>query len=280
MLNPSELRNLELIPILQAFGLERDHDDRKQYKGAGHRISIATNNFKWYDHSAQKGGGGAIDLVMHLNGCNFNAACDWLNGGAGWIKSTAKAQPVVDSFKQSFIPARNDGNLPAVREYLIRQRKLEPVLVDWCISNGLLFADDFKNCVFLYGNGAELRGIGSVKWNRCYGSLDQAFFIPGNTHRKVVFCESAIDALSYRQLNLGVPVFSTAGCQRYSLIKQVLAYAVKHGLMPVCGFDNDAEANKSYQTLCDENRQLTIHRELPKNKDWNLDLGDNRLNGI
>lgn len=268
------LRNLPLIPILQTFGLEPDAADRKQFKNTGHRISINRDNFKWYDHSASKGGGGAIDLVMHLNGCNFNQAYDWLNGGSTWLQAeAAKAKP-IEPFKESFVPAANTESLAAVRCYLIEQRKLEAVLVDWCIQNGLLYGDDFRNCVFLYGqNGAELRGSGTVKWNRCYGSLDQAFFIPGNkTHGKVVFCESAIDALSYRQLYVGVPVFSVAGCQRYSLIKQVLQFAIKHNITPVCGFDNDDEANKAYQKLCEENPRLVIGREVSKTKDWNGDL--------
>lgn len=272
MTDVNALRNLPLIPILQTFGLERDIADKSQFKSPRHRISIQSNSFRWYDHSARKGGGGSIDLVMHLQGCNFNDACTWLNGGSTWLQAEAAKTKPIEPFKQSFVPPPNPIHLDAVRRYLTQERKLKPELIDWCIAKGLLFADDFANCVFLYGkNGAELRGTQKVKFNRCYGSLDQAFFIPGQQAAgKVVFCESAIDALSYRQLFPHVPVFSTAGCQRYSLIKQVLQYSIQHGLTPVCGFDNDEEARKSYELLRAENHKIQILREVPELKDWNL----------
>jgi len=37
-------------------------------------FEIITTDTKWYDTRAKKGGGGAIDLVMHLEGLSFREA--------------------------------------------------------------------------------------------------------------------------------------------------------------------------------------------------------------
>jgi hypothetical protein len=49
---------------------------------------------KFYDFAPEhsKGGGGAIDLVMHVNQCNFRQAVVWLHerfgeSGATWSKT-------------------------------------------------------------------------------------------------------------------------------------------------------------------------------------------------
>lgn len=283
MTNIDNLRALPIIPILQAFGLSADPNDPKQFKDDRHRISI--DGVKFCDHCCHENrevkgsrGGGAIDLVKYLNNCNFVQAVEWLTGG-NWQASTPTISQPAKPAQESFIPAANPAHLAHVRNYLTQNRKrnLDAKIVDWCIGKGVLFADDFKNCVFLYGTGAELRGTGNIKWNRCYGQLNQAFFVSGSLLTgKVVFCESAIDALSYRQLNPTVPVFGTAGCQRYTLIKQVLQFAVAQGLTPVCGFDNpefdNGEGEKAYQFICNENPRLVIGREVSKTKDWNGDL--------
>jgi hypothetical protein len=58
----------------------------------GHIINI--DGSKFYDFSPEhsKGGSGAIDLVMHVNQCNFRQAVVWLHerfgeSGATWSKT-------------------------------------------------------------------------------------------------------------------------------------------------------------------------------------------------
>lgn len=42
---------------------------------------IVLTGMRWYDVRKHKGGGGAIDLVMHLRGCDFNQAMMLLQRG-------------------------------------------------------------------------------------------------------------------------------------------------------------------------------------------------------
>ena len=140
-------------------------------------------------------------------------------------------------------------------------------MINWLIKSNRLYADAFKNAVFRYGKGAELRGTNSTKWQRCYGEISEPFIIPASS-LQLVLTESAIDAISYRQLNNGVAVCSIAGANRYGLIDKVKAYASKNNHIIVCGFDNDKggnEASKHLQTL------KIFCRVKPKGKDWNDD---------
>lgn len=44
----------------------------------GFQFELLVTPPKWYDTRAKKGGGGAIDLVMHLRECSFTKACEEL----------------------------------------------------------------------------------------------------------------------------------------------------------------------------------------------------------
>lgn len=67
-----EIRNLDLEAVAVSLGLQKDRRDKNKWKDAGHTISI--NDGKFMDWLADKGGGGAIDLVMHVRKVEFKEA--------------------------------------------------------------------------------------------------------------------------------------------------------------------------------------------------------------
>ena len=97
------------------------------------------------------------------------------------------------------------GNWPRVRRYLMEERKLPVMLLEPLAQAGTLYADVRANAVFLLLDaaaipvGAELRGATPLAWRgMAPGSRkDRGFFwVSPATHRAIVLCESAIDALS------------------------------------------------------------------------------------
>lgn len=54
---------------------------------------ILVTGLKWYDIRAGKGGGGGIDLVMHLFGVDFVAAVKLLLVGAGVVDQHCRIRP-------------------------------------------------------------------------------------------------------------------------------------------------------------------------------------------
>jgi hypothetical protein len=78
-LGPDQLQALRRVPlpaVLQTCGARPDRYDRKKWHTAQGCLSVTGMQFMNWNHG--RGGGGAIDLVMHLENLDFPAAVDWL----------------------------------------------------------------------------------------------------------------------------------------------------------------------------------------------------------
>lgn len=79
------MRDLPQVDVAWELGL---HHEQGKWKGHGHIINIDGPKFYDFAPEQQKGGSGAIDLVMHVNNCNLRQAVVWLHerlGEAGAI---------------------------------------------------------------------------------------------------------------------------------------------------------------------------------------------------
>lgn len=82
----AELRTLTVEEVLRRLGvywtLDREYRPIKTqlYRRvwvttpAGEVVGLQVDGIRWYDLQARKGGGGGIDLAMHLLGCSFREA--------------------------------------------------------------------------------------------------------------------------------------------------------------------------------------------------------------
>lgn len=82
----NQLRDIPLHDVAWHLGLIKEKD---KWKGEKHSINIDSS--KWYDFypSQNKGGGGAIDLVMHVGDYSFKQAVAFLNDRFGEEKMLA-----------------------------------------------------------------------------------------------------------------------------------------------------------------------------------------------
>jgi hypothetical protein len=78
-LKTQQLRDLPLVDVAWELGLNCDRTHQSRWKGHGHIINIDGPEFYDFAPDQQKGSGGAIDLVMHVNNCNFRQAVVWLH---------------------------------------------------------------------------------------------------------------------------------------------------------------------------------------------------------
>src|ERR1700688_4294577 len=70
------LRAIPLEGVLPLCGAHPDrHDQRKWHTSVG---VLSVTGAKFMNWNGGAGGGGAIDLVMHLNHLDFKASVDWL----------------------------------------------------------------------------------------------------------------------------------------------------------------------------------------------------------
>jgi len=265
------MRRTNLEKVLELTGSVRDKCDASKWHTP--RGPVSTTGAKFMNWKTGVGGGGAIDLAMHLNECDFKTAVTWLTKNFAHVC----ADPGFNEkclYKKIFRPPRRcDEGLARIKEYLHGKRRIPLDTINTLIESGRLYADDRNNAVFpMLGKraeivGAELRGTGAVQWRgMALGSRKNlgAFIVNMRKSKKMVICESAIDAISVFLLRPWCIAVSTSGVAGDpAWLRNVLA----GGYEVFCGFDSD-EAGEHFARKMIRNHP-SIKRMRPELKDWN-----------
>ena len=169
----NKVRDIPLEQVVYELGLDPDPKDKHKWKHENHIINITGSKF--YDLQHITGGGGAIDLVMHVNQCDFKQAVAWLNDrlgeGVTLQAATYKTREIIQTEQlHPFIsPEPDENKWQSVKTYLTRERRLPSSLVDNLHQQELLYADEKQNAVFIRRSlddetiiGATLRGTAGV----------------------------------------------------------------------------------------------------------------------
>jgi len=299
----AQARQLDLRDTMQTLGGAQDRYDTHKWRVNDEHISI--NGERFYNHDRQSGGGGSIDLVMHVTGYSFKQAVAYLNHEAGPELAVAAAanygarermaqgQEIVDRGERApfMQPQADEDRWPQVRAYLVEGRGIPRGMIDELHERGTLYADSRSNAVFLRTDaegqavGASLRGTapGSEFQGLAYGTRrDEGHFsfTVGTPERYAApqyhITESPIDALSRAALiqragARGEYVFlSNDG--HGELPKRQIDEGLTRGALVHCGFDNDAGGHKLWAQVKEAYpRAEAIERERPPagSKDWN-----------
>jgi Plasmid recombination enzyme/Toprim-like/Protein of unknown function (DUF3991) len=266
-------RELPLESVLERLGCVRDGKDRNNWRTPVGRVSV--NGAKFYAHDQAKGGGGAIDLVMMLEETDYKGAVGILTNDFG--KNTAISE-VVNNLKQQpdteklpyVPPERCPENWQKVRDYLTKVRCISEKLIDKLHEMGRLYADKYRNAVFVLGKGegVELRGTGDKPFHGVRGQKSP-FYLVERGEKKVAFVESSIDALSLHDMGFKGRIVSTAG-NSTEYARKLAAMHKEQGFTVVAAFDNDKAGERMAVNL------QACERLRSKGKDWNDDLRNHR----
>ena len=277
------VRALPLEAVLRHWGAERDRRDRTQWRTEQGPLTVTgAQFFNWHRH---EGGGGAIDLVMHLSGRDVGEAVAWLQQHLGSAPAAAPSSPACSRASSSLahiqatsgglrLPAANLVKLAHVRRYLTEERSLAAGILEPLIDAGKVYADGRGNAVFLMvagkanrAIGAELRGTGKRVWRGLAPGTRKDggyFWIGARGSQQIALCESAIDAISCFQLDSARICISTAGARPDPpWLHPLLA----RGYDIYCGFDDDAPGNTVACRMIA--RHPSIKRLRPPAHDWN-----------
>ena len=282
-------RELQLESVLECFGCERDYNDKKNWRTPAGRVTV--NAAKFYCHDLQKGGGGAIDLVMMLEETDYEGAVNCLAREFGsdavledaLCKLKEKIEVAAEAPPRPFrAPEPNPENWPKVRQYLTEARRLSGELVDRLHELGKVYADRYSNAVFVLGKGVgvELRGTGEKPFHGVRGEkapfimVDRGekapFIMADRGEKKVAFVESSIDAISLWELGFKGRIVSMSG-NSAELAKEKAKIYREQGLTVVAAFDKDRAGEQMAANLGYPRERL-----YPEGKDWNDDLKSQR----
>ena len=262
------LRAIPLEAVLLLAGATRDRADKAKWHTERGAISVTGTKFMNWNGSV--GGGGAIDLAMHLGGLRFMEALEWLSRNFP-AHDTSDPSPVPP--RPLLLPPRDDGKLLEVRRYLYDRRRLPAALLEPLIADGSLYADMRGNAVFLLLGkegepvGAEIRGTAYTPWRgMAPGSRkDLGYFsVPVLEPAAIILCESAIDAVSCLALKYRTLCISTAGARPNPLWLESL---LQSGKPVCCGFDADPTGDEMARAMIATHP--TVTRLRPSLKDWN-----------
>jgi len=278
------VREVPLETVLILRGAVRDRQDRSKWHTERGPLSVTGPRFMSWHRGT--GGGGAIDLVMHLAGVDFQAAVAWLQQNvAGSHVMVGKDSTTKDASRNTRsvgkrdvdslrLPARDDRMLSRVRRYLAGQRYLPASLTEPLIASGKIYADSRSNAVFLLVRGkanrpigAELRGTGRCVWRgMAPGTCKDLgyFWIGAKESRKIILCESAIDAISCFHLHPDRICISTSGVRANP---SWLAGLIERRYQIQCGFDADEPGDLAAHRMIA--LYPTISRLRPTALDWN-----------
>lgn len=271
------LRETSLPDVLERFGAQRDRWDRRKWHTPRGVLSISGEKF--FNWNRDQGGGGAIDLVMHLKGCRFQEAVRWLED----LGPTARIElplpnPALRMSDPLLLPEPQAAKLHRIKDYLIGQRCLPSAPIESLIKQGTLYADRRANAVFLLrcpetANpvGAELRGTSDRPWRAMAPGTrkDAGFFCvpvrrPIPLASPILLCESAIDAISASVLFPKATCLSTSGARANPTWLKHLIH--KHSSIQ-CAFDADPTGEVIAKFIIQ--RYPTVQRLRPPLKDWN-----------
>ena len=285
----NKVRDLPLPDVAYELGLEPDPNDKHKWQSEDHIINITGSKF--YDWKQMQGSGGAIDLVMHVNECNYKQSVTWLSDrfgeGATIEAVTYKAKEIIqhEPVPEFTPPVPYFDKWKAVRKYLTRTRKLPSGLVDKLHEQGLIYADQNQNAVFIRRTldrekitGASLRGTlgednkfkGLAKGSK--RSEGWFYFDKGEQSsdpvRRVVLVESPIDAMSLSVLertnSKKTLYLSTDGAG------QIPTEYLQEIKDVVIAFDRDSSGKGMAKRVKVQLPKAVV--KSPKANDWNIDL--------
>jgi hypothetical protein len=275
------VRPVPLQTVLLLFGAKPDRLDRSKWHTERGPLSVAESKFMNWRRG--RGGGGAIDLVMHLADVDFRTAVGWLEqlvvsgplaAGVPATHVSGKAPSPPASPGRLQLPVPDDRRLARVRQYLTGRRGLSPSLLEPLLASGKLYADGRGNAVFVLVAGkaqrpvgAELRGTGTQVWRgMAFGTRKDLgyFWIGAPGIREIVLCESAIDAISCSQLRPERICISTSGVRANP---PWLRGLIARGYTLLCGFDADQPGDAAAAQMLA--LYPAVQRLRPAAHDWN-----------
>lgn len=170
--NIKAAREVQLVDFLNTYRPgELVRKSRDEYCTKSHsslRITPSKNLFHWCSQS--KGGRGALEYLLTVEGMSFRSAVMLLNEMELVPFQQARAAAEESSRTHDFTLPRPDKNAQAATAYLMH-RGISPKVLRYCLNEGILYQTtrgNYRNCVFV---GKDEGGVPRSAFQRgCQGT--------------------------------------------------------------------------------------------------------------
>jgi hypothetical protein len=285
--------DVHVLDYLHAKG-EDLQQQGKYFRLAEHDSLVIKDSGHWYWNSRSKGGFGAISFAREYYNMTFQDAVRDVNSQSitkAYAKETSRHTAKEFEYPQHHEVKTQEN----ISKYLVNERKLDPLIVAALIKKDLLTEDKLKNGVFKWkdSEGKIVGGDrqGTVKMDNKRGSFKQilanskedgGFRLDIGEPKKIALFECPIDALSYFDLKRpeNIRLLSMSGLKDQTAtsgIRDLIKDCKERGAaveQVIFAVDND-DAGKQFIERW-SNLLANLEVDLPKNKDWNLDLVEAR----
>ncbi|UOQ95070.1 DUF3991 and toprim domain-containing protein [Halobacillus shinanisalinarum] len=280
-------RNVDLLDYLQRKG-EPLKKEGSYYRHQKHdSLVIKDQMYAW--NSRDEKGAGVINFAKMFYGMSFPEAVQDLNR-QGYRMKTVEQEKPKQPYQYSYQYEVNDKT--EVKDYLTKERKIHPKIVEWLYQKDLIAQDKLGNVIFKWKQqgdivGADRQGTTPMKDGRMFKKIDKnshgsaGFSIDIGKPNSIYFFESPIDALSYWSIKKeklqNTRLVSMSGLKRQTMIDEMKRMGKENHTIRHITFctDNDRAgrefANK-YHRLMNKNISAI---DLSKQKDWNEELKKN-----
>lgn len=292
-------REINLIDYAMHCGYElvkeksSAHSKVLSNSNSGDKIVVATNEnghgiyFSVTDHNSN---GSIIDFIQNTSpGLSIGQVRQklrpWLNCSQPVNINIKIPKPLPSSKDLQRVLVQYAGYKYGIPAYLTKNRMIdESILLDLRFHRAIKI-DSYQNAVFPHYNenglcGFEIKGEnytgfskGGEKGLWCTSNLAQS--------RRIVICESAIDALSYADLhadqaeNAMLSIGGSLSTNQLNLLNKIVGKAASRNAKIVVAIDNDSAGDTYYQQIVDIAKQYQISARLDRpiwHKDWNEQL--------
>lgn len=289
-----------LIEYARSQGFDVKKSDRKTYhvKGSGGLYLFP----KGYHHFRRGESGNIIDFAREYQGLSFIMAVETILGTRAYA-NTLPPLPPVPKRGELILPSKST-DLQQTRQYLVRERCLDPQIVEGLIEQGMIYEAVtkskgmvYKNCAFVSFDKdgkpryCSLRGLGGSHFRQDAANSDKSYgFTMQGTGSRVFAFESPIDAISHATLMKLNGMDDTRdyriseGCLSDKALTRLLADNSQITEIVFC-FDNDKDGKdhkgnphnhgQEFAKRCVEKfkeKGYAVYIQIPNRKDFNADL--------
>ena len=292
--NIKAAREVQLVDFLNTYRPgELVRKSRDEYCTKSHsslRITPSKNLFHWCSQS--KGGRGALEYLLTVEGMSFRSAVMLLNEMELVPFQQARAAAEESSRTHDFTLPRPDKNAQVATAYLMH-RGISPKVLRYCVDSGILYQTtrgNYRNCVFVgkdegcvprsaFQRGCQGTYRGDVTGSqKKYGFLMQAENPDCDT---VELYEAPIDAMSGATLRQYTDIgkwrsvhYLARGGLNYLPIDYFLQQHPQVKNVVLC-FDRDEPGLRFAETVAQRlaERGFNVEKRLPAvGKDYNESL--------